>query len=160
MRNQKETMHSDAPRFSGSQVPARGILIALVTGFVFYTTLAFINYTIGGPRLRGYVYTSLTSPLIASLMLVFAIIMLTLAIRKMWGNQRPWYTQQHILLGIGLLAATLGTLIIGEGLGNDLVSPLLGWSLAGLIAIFMVACMLSSIIMACSLPPPKEADKE
>src|SRR5260370_15805586 len=130
MRNQKETLRMDAPRFSRSQVPVRGILIALVIGFVFYTTLAFVNYAAGGPRVRGSVYISLTNPLTASLMLVFAIIMLALGIRKMRGDQRPWYAQQPILLGIGFLAATFGALIIGEGLGNGLLSPLVGWSLA------------------------------
>src|SRR5215472_859632 len=156
MRNQKEPIHRDAPRFSRPQVPVRGILIALVIGLVFYTTLAFVNYIAGGPRVHANVYASLTNPPTPSLMLVFTIIMLTLAIRKMQGNQRPWYTQPPILQGIGFLAATLGTLIIGEVLGNDLVSHLIGWSLAGLFVIFMVTCMLSSIIIANSLPVPKE----
>jgi len=93
-------------------------------------------------------------------MLLGAMMMLALGIRKMQRNQRPWYTQQPILLGIGFLVATLGALIIGEGLGNDLVSPLIGWSLAVLFVVLTGICMLSSIILASSLPPPKEADKE
>src|SRR6266852_1080193 len=160
MRNQQETMHTDAPRFSRSQVPVIGILISLVTGLIFYTTLMFANYTIGGPGLRGNLHSRLTLPLPATLMLLGAMMMLALGIRKMQRNQRPWYTQQPILLGIGFLVATLGALIIGEGLGNDLVSPLIGWSLAVLFVVLTGICMLSSIILASSLPPPKEADKE
>src|SRR5215469_11924326 len=130
MRNQKETLHRDALRFSRPHVSARGILIALVTGFVLYTMLAFVNYTVGGPQLRGHV-DSLVLPLPASLTLVSTIIYVTRYLGKMHEEQRPWYTEQFVCMGIGYMCAVLSMLIIGEGLGNSLLRPLVGWSLAG-----------------------------
>ncbi len=159
MRNQKETMHKDAPRFSISQVPVMGILISLMIGLAFYTTLAFVNYIVGGPRLRGNM-DSLVHPLPASLMLVFTVIYLARGISKMHKEQRSWYTEQFMFMGIVYICAVLSLLIIGEGLGNDLLSPVVGWSLAGLLLVSSVACMLYSFVRVRSLPVPKEADEE
>ncbi len=159
MRNQKETMHRDALRFSRPQVSVRGILIALVTGFVFYITLAFVNYTVGGPRLRGNV-DNLVLPLPASLMLVFTIIYLARYVGKMHKERNPWHTRQFMFMGVGYICADLSLLVIGEGLGNSLLSPVVGWSLAGLLLVSSVASMLYSFVRVRSLPVPKEADSE
>jgi hypothetical protein len=167
MRNQKETVRTDAPRFSRSQVPVIGILIALVIGFVFYTTLAFVNYAVGGPRLRGNV-DNLVLPLPGSLMLVFAIMYLARGISKMHKEQRPWHTRQLMFMGIGYICAVLSSLVISEGLGNGLLSPLVGWSLAGLFLVTSVACIFTGNIrnpehperMGEATPQPKEAREE
>ncbi len=159
MRNQKETLRTDAPRFSRSHMPVIGILIPLAIGLVFYTTLAFVNYTIGGPRLRGNV-DNLVLPLPASAWLVFTIMYLARGISKMHKDQRPWHTRQFMLMGIGYICAVLSMLVIGEGLGNSLLSPVVGWSLAGLLLVSSMACMLYSFVRVRSLPVPKEADEE
>jgi len=159
MRDQKETMHMDAPRFSRSQVPAIRILIALVIGLVFYITLALVNYTFGGPRLQGNM-NSFVNPLPASVTLVFTIIYLSRGISKMHQEERPWYTEQFLFIAIGYICAVLSMLIIGEGLGNGLLSSLVGWSLAGLFLVSSVACILYFFVRARFLPVPKEADEE
>jgi multisubunit Na+/H+ antiporter MnhB subunit len=167
MRNQKETLRIDAPRFSRSQVPVIGILIELVIGLIFYTTLAFVNYTVGGPRLRGNM-DSLVHPLPASLMLVFAIMYLARGISKMHKEQRPWHTRQFMFMGIGYICAFLSSLVIGEGLGNSLLSPVFGWSLAGLLLVSSVACIFTGNIrnpehpehIGEATPQPKEAREE
>ncbi len=157
--NQQEGFHKDAPLSSRRQVPLVGIAIALATGLVFYTTLAFVNYTIGGPRLRGN-GDNLVLPLPASLMLVFTIMYLARGISKMHKDQRPWHTRQFMFMGIGYICAVLSALVIGEGLGNSLLSPVFGWSLAGLLLVSSMACMLYSFVRVRSLPVPKEADEE
>lgn len=157
--NQQERFHKDATHSSRRQVPLVVIAIALVIGLVFYTTLAFINYTVGGPRLRGNV-DNLVLPLPGSLMLVFTTMYLARGISKMLKEQRPWHTSQFLFMGIGYICAVLSLLVIGEGLGNSLLSPVVGWSLAGLLLVSSVACMLSSFVRVRPLPVPKEADEE
>ena len=159
MRNQQETKHAEHLRFSRSQVPMIGILISLLIGLVFYITLAFVNHTSGGPRLRGNM-DSLVFPLPASLMLVFTIMYLVRGISKMHKEQSPWHARQFVFMGIGYSCAVLSLLVISEGLGNGLLSPVVGWSLAGLLLVSSVACMLYSFVRVRPLPVPKEADEE
>jgi hypothetical protein len=146
MRNQKETLRMDAPRFSRSHVPVIGFLIALVIGFVFYTTLAFVNYRVGGPLLHGHL-RSFVYALGAPFWVAFAMVMLAVGLRKMRKEGSAWYTQPTIFNGLGLVGVALSTLVISEGLSNDLLSLPVTFILVGLFFACTIICYLCAVII-------------
>jgi hypothetical protein len=163
MPKQQSLFSRDAPHLSTPILPILNIVvIALIAALVLYAALAIANYTIGGPLLRDNMRT-LEYPLPASFNLALAIIGLGIGIRKMHVEQSAWFVQPPIFLGLGFIGSTLGTLIILEGLGNDLFSPLVGLPLAGLCLIFSLTILFYAAVLvrrARSHPSLKEAREE
>ena len=147
MPKQQRLISRDAPHPSTPILPVLSIVvIAFIAALVLYAALAIANYTIGGPLLRSNI-RSLEYPLAASFNLALAIIGLGIGIRKMHVEQSAWFVQPLIFLGMGFIGSTLSTLIILEGLGNDLFSPLIGLPLAGLCLIFSLTILFLAAIL-------------
>lgn len=163
MQNQKELFPKHAQSNAGYQLSLVEVGIALGCPFILYALVAFANYSFGGPILRGHLL-SLIYPLPIVLILPAALMTLATGIRKMQKEQTLWYTQTLILQGIGgPFALVFSPLIILEGLGNELFSPGIGWTLAGLCFILGMICLIRSIILSIgvhSSPRPKEAREE
>jgi len=163
MPKQQRLISRDAPRFSTPILPIVSIVvIALIAALVLYAALTIANYTIGGPLLRGNM-RSLEYPLAAAFNLALAIIGLGIGIRKMHLEQSAWFVQPPIFVGLGFIGSILSVLIILEGLGNDLFSPLIGLPLAGLCLIFSLTILFCAAVLvrrARSHPSLKEAREE
>ena len=163
MSEQQRLFSRDAPHPSTPILPIFSIVvIALVAALVLYAALAIANYTIGGQLLRGNM-RSLEYPLAASFNLALAIVGLGIGVRKMYMEQSAWFVQPPIFLGLGFIGSTLSTLIILEGLGNDLFSPLVGLPLAGLCLIFSLTILFRAAVLvrrARSHPSLKEVREE
>src|SRR5262249_2403896 len=128
-----------------------------------YTALASTSFLFGGPLLHGSV-RSLLYALPVSFMLALALLAFVLGIGNMQQERRAWYTEPMIFRGLGYLNATFCSLIVLEGLGNDLFSPLIGLTLTGLFFLVAMACLLYPIIVlrkaiASGIQPGKQQDE-
>ncbi len=133
-----------APPFGKRTVP---IFIPLVIALVLFAALAFANYHFGSPLLRGN-FRSLEYALPPSLLLVIGSTALVIGIGRVQEENHAEFMQRLIYMGILLIGCGLVALVFLEGLGNDLFSPPVGLTLAGLIFFLTMACAIGSWILS------------
>ena len=133
-----------APPFGKRTVP---IFIPLVIALVLFAALALANYHFGSPLLRGN-FRSLEYALPPSLLLVIGSTALVIGIRRVQEENHAEFMRRLIYTGILLIGCGLVALVFLEGLGNDLFSPPVGLTIAGLNFLLTMVCAIGSWILS------------